>query len=248
MGQHALQHHAQARHRHRRSRNAGLVQEDDERQPRRRGRQSLHTARALRHGIVPHHHAERRKHFGVAGSQNTAISAAWLCDHPTRGDKFRSGALGEPDRLRPGSTPGEAGLRERHRRRAAGGRRLRPAVPAGRRRGSDDQRARRHPDQQALHPVRAGPPAAGVRGINVRATTSASTAPRWTWPAPRSRWSSWTTSWWTSSAPPRRSPSGHSDGRAARSTTPGRGSSTCRPPRPAPERAARPSGGALRAP
>ena len=30
--------------------------------------------------------------------QNAAIRAAWLCDHPTRGDQFRSGALGEPDR------------------------------------------------------------------------------------------------------------------------------------------------------
>ena len=37
VGQHALQHHAQARHRHRRPRRAGLVQEDDGRQSRRRG-------------------------------------------------------------------------------------------------------------------------------------------------------------------------------------------------------------------
>ena len=69
----------------------------------------------------------------------------------------------------PGRAPREARRRRRDRRRAARGRRHRPAVQAGRRRGADDQRARRHADQRALPPVRAGPPAARrARGINVR--------------------------------------------------------------------------------
>ena len=67
------------------------------------------------------------------------------------------GIHGEPGRRRE-----KLASRQRDRRRAARGRRRRPAVPAGRRLGADDQRARRHPDQRALHPVRAGPPAAGV--------------------------------------------------------------------------------------
>src|SRR4029077_20137857 len=41
----------------------------------------------------------------------------------------------------PGPPPGEPAPRHRHLRRAARRRRHRPAVPAGRRRGADDQRA-----------------------------------------------------------------------------------------------------------
>ena len=70
----------------------------------------------------------------------------------------------------------------------------RPAVPVGRPRGADGQRPRRHPDQRALHPLPAGPPAARGRAASRSgAATSASTAPRSTWPAPRSPWSSSTT-------------------------------------------------------
>ena len=55
---------------------------------------------------------------------------------------------------RAGPAAREARRRERDRRRAGRGGRLRPAVRVRRRRRADDQRARRHADLRAVHPLR----------------------------------------------------------------------------------------------
>jgi dihydroxyacetone kinase/dihydroxyacetone kinase-like protein len=91
------------------------------------------------------------------------------------GDKTLLDAL-EPAVVRPGrrrdgdgrrhprrarAQPREAGQRQRDRRRAARGGGDRSAVQFRRRRGADDQRPRRHPDQRALPALRVRPRAAG---------------------------------------------------------------------------------------
>ena len=91
------------------------------------------------------------------------------------------GIHGEPGRRREKL----ADANDDHRRAARGGRH-RPALRVGRRGRADDQRARRHADLRALHPLRARHAAARrARASTSPAATSASTARRSTWPAPR---------------------------------------------------------------
>ena len=87
---------------------------------------------------------------------------------------------------RAGPPAREARQRQRDRRRAARGGRLRPALRVRRRGRADDQRPRRHADLRAVHPLRARRTSSSpTRGSTSRAATSASTAPRSTWPALR---------------------------------------------------------------
>ena len=105
MGQHALQHHAQARQRHRRSGRAGLVQEDDGRQPRRRGRQSpSHRSSASSWSCSASSRRTAEAFRRCEEVQDAAIRAAWLHGHPhTRRPVSIRVHWENPTEVRPGS-------------------------------------------------------------------------------------------------------------------------------------------------
>ena len=88
------------------------------------------------------------------------------CTPPAKGSPaVRAGRRRDGDGRRhprrAGPPPGEAGQRQRDRRRAARGRRHRPALRDRRQRGAHDQRAGRHADQRAVPALRVRPRAAG---------------------------------------------------------------------------------------
>ena len=130
----------------------------------------------------------------VNGVTRTMGMALTSCTPPAKGsplfelgdDEMEMG-VGHPRRA--GPSPREAGRRERDRRRAGRGGRVRPAVRQGRRCRADDQRSRWYADQRALSALRPRARAARrPRHQRRGAATSASTARRSTWRAARSRW------------------------------------------------------------
>ena len=58
------------------------------------GGNAFHAARALRHGAVPHHRAERRKHLRFGRGENAALRAVRLYRDAAQIDQLRSDAVG----------------------------------------------------------------------------------------------------------------------------------------------------------
>jgi hypothetical protein len=72
-------------------------------EPRRCRWQTLHAARALRHGAVSHNHAEWRKYLSIDRGANAALRAARLRGDPARVDKLRSDTMERPGCIQSGS-------------------------------------------------------------------------------------------------------------------------------------------------
>ena len=133
----------------------------------------------------------RRARQPVNSVTRTMGMALTSCTPPAKGSPLFE--LGDDEMEMGVGIHGEPGRRreklasaERDRRRAARRGRHRPAVRVRRRGRADDQRARRHADLRALHPLRARRTSSSpTRASTSRAATSASTAPRSTWPARR---------------------------------------------------------------